>query len=129
MSPRVTIRLVDPAELMSGRVMTRRCGSAFELLIDGTVVRPAAFPALLEARDIAEAKVLPLIHPDRSPPVIRYFMMRNIPGGRLVWLDVHPVQTDVYLQHGLMPQDVADEIASHSTNMLRLFTVPLVHTT
>jgi hypothetical protein len=119
--PHVAIRLVDPAELHFGRVTTRQRGSTFELLLDGTVVDPAAVPALLEARDIALTQVVPLIEPDRPPPIVRYFMERNIPGGRLVSVDVNPFQTDVYLEFGLMPQDTADEVAAHSTNMLRHF--------
>ncbi|MEV0387906.1 hypothetical protein [Nonomuraea sp. NPDC050643] len=123
MSPQVAIRLVAPAELGLGRVVTRQRGGSLELLLDRTVVDPAALPALLEARDIAFARVLPIIESDRPPPLIRYFMERNIPGGGLVSVDVHPVQTDVYLQYGLMPQDMADEVAGHSTNMLRHFTL------
>lgn len=121
MSLQVVVRLVDPAELVLGRVNTRRHGSTLELLLDQTDVDPAALPVLLEARDRALVEVVPLIRFDRPPPTVRYFMERNIPGGRLWHIDAGPVLTDVYLECGLMPQDMADEVASHSTNLLRHF--------
>ncbi|MFB4285658.1 hypothetical protein ACBJ59_61100 [Nonomuraea sp. MTCD27] len=120
MSLQVLVRLVDPAELALGRVNTRRRGRTLELLLDQTQVDPEALPVLLEARDRALAEVVPLIEPGRPTPIVRYFMERNIPGGRL-HLDVGPVLTDVYLEYGLMPQDMADEVAGHSTNLLRHF--------
>jgi hypothetical protein len=124
MSPQhqIVIRLADPAELVLGRVNTRWLGGgAIELLLDRTEADPASVPVLTEARDLALRKVVPLLHAHGPPPIVRYYVERHIPGGRLVHVEPSPWQTDVYLAHGLLPQEMADELAGHSTNLLRHF--------
>ncbi|MFI6819214.1 hypothetical protein ACIBG7_42980 [Nonomuraea sp. NPDC050328] len=52
-------------------------------------------------------------------------MERNLPGGKLVAADLEPYQADIYIEHGLMSQEVADEIAGHSTRLFRRLTPPI----
>jgi hypothetical protein len=52
-------------------------------------------------------------------PVVRVFLECLINFGRLVIIDTEPYQIDVRLQSGLMPPDVADEYAAHSTAFLQ----------
>lgn len=120
-TPHLLIRLVDPAELILSRINLAHVGARIELRIDRTAgVDPAALHPLTELGIQTLAQLVPLIEPGRTP-VVRYYMERAIPGGLLVAADFTPYQADVYLQRGLMPQDVADEIAGHSTNLLRHF--------
>lgn len=119
MTPQLRIHLVDPAKLIMSRINSRWSSGALDVFIDRTHVDPVTAGALLEAGNRAMKDLIPLIKPDR-PPVVRYFMERNI-SDRLVAVDFTPYQADVYLEEGLMPQDLADELAAHSTHLLRHF--------
>lgn len=118
-TPHLLLRLVDPAELILSRINLAHVGGRIELRIDSTAgVDPAALPPLQEIGLRTLTELVPIMIPGR-PPIVRYYLERDIPGNRLVHVEFSPYQADVYLQRGLMPQDVADEIAGHSTNLLR----------
>ncbi|PZG20577.1 hypothetical protein [Nonomuraea aridisoli] len=118
MSPLIVIRLVDPAELVSGRVNMKWRPTAIDVLLDRTVVDPEALPVLEEAAARGLAQLLPILQPGRPVPVVRYFLERDMPVGSL-HLDISPFQTDIFISQGLMPEAVAEELSSHSTHMLR----------
>ncbi|WP_431897820.1 hypothetical protein [Nonomuraea sp. bgisy101] len=120
MTPHLHIGLVNPSVLVISRVNSRMTQGRVELLLDRTGVDPYVLEPLqiIGARTLSE--LVPMLRPGR-PPTVRYFMERDIPG--LVYMDVTPYQADIYLERGLIPQDLADELAGHSTNLLRHFTL------
>ncbi|NJP93954.1 hypothetical protein HCN51_31720 [Nonomuraea sp. FMUSA5-5] len=105
---------------MLSRVNLRWRGGTLEVLLDRTDVDPASVPVLMEATARARTEIVPFIE-DGASPIVRYFMERNIPGDQQFHMDASPYQTDVYLEHGLMPQAIADEIAGHTTNLFRSY--------
>ncbi|MCW2878005.1 MAG: hypothetical protein JWQ95_2105 [Sphaerisporangium sp.] len=118
MIPQTFLRFVDPAELISGRVNTVFSDDRVELRIDRTKLASILFCPLSELGVDITTHLVPRIIPGR-PPIVRYFMERDIPSGLLIHADVTPYQIDIYVKHGLMPPDLADEIAAHSTYLLR----------
>lgn len=117
MTPHLLLRLVDPVALVLSRVNSRWYGGALELRIDRTDVDPAAHSALLEAGIRTLVELVPLIAANRRLPVVRYYTECDIPGRKLWHMDVMPYQADIYLRQGLMPQELADELAGHYTNI------------
>lgn len=113
----LVVNLVDPAILMGGRVSMSWRPGLLDIRLDQTVIEPVAGPAIAEmARDgLAQLATM-----ERHPaPVVRYYVERDIPGGKLVSAEVSPWQIDVYVLKGLMPYDVSQEIAGHATHILR----------
>ncbi|MGW5689125.1 hypothetical protein [Nonomuraea sp. NPDC003754] len=103
---------------MISRVNSRMKHGRLEMLLDRTGVDPNVLEPLqiVGARTLSD--LVPLLTLGRSPTV-RYYLERNVPG--LVHMDVSPYQADVYLERELIPLDLADELAGHSTNLLRHF--------
>jgi hypothetical protein len=120
----LNLRYARPNELLHGRVNLAKTGELFELRIDPAAgIDSAVFQPLIALARTTLPQVLSMIEPGRSP-IVRYYVERNLPGGRLVAADIAPYQADIYVEHGLMPQDVADEIAGHSTHLIRRLTPP-----
>lgn len=117
MTPSLHIHLAAPADLLASRVNTRWSNGQLTMYIDRTGVDPAVIQPLRDVGEKTLADLVPQIDP-RRPPVVRYFLERDIPGSRLVQIEFTPYQADVYLQRGLLPQDLADELAAHSTFLL-----------
>ncbi|WP_219466928.1 hypothetical protein [Nonomuraea rhizosphaerae] len=61
-------------------------------------------------------ELVPLIQ--AHSPVVRYYMNRVIPG-QPIYVEASPWQVDVFVPPGLMPQEVADELAGHYTHAIR----------
>ncbi|MGW3346757.1 hypothetical protein ACWDA3_25890 [Nonomuraea rubra] len=91
-----------------------------KIWMDRTLVDPRLVVALQSAGQQALPTLLHMIVPGRTP-IVRYFLERDIPGGQLVHVELTPYQNDVYVKRGLMPQAVADELAGHSTAILRSY--------
>lgn len=120
-TPHLLLRFVDSADLILSRINIASVGGRIELRIDRTAgVDPAALKPLQEIGLRTLTELMPIMIPDRSP-IVRYYLERDMPDNSLVHVDLTPYQVDVYLQRDLMPQWVADEIAGHSTNLLRHF--------
>lgn len=118
MTPLVHVRLVDPVELVLSRINSRMRGGLLEVRIDCTGVDPAVREPLERTSADALGGLMPLLEPGQTP-IVRYYVERNVPD--LVQFDVAADQADVYLERGLMPRDLVDELAGHSTNLLRKF--------
>jgi hypothetical protein len=122
MTPHLLLHLVDPAALVLSRINSWwMISGSLELRIDRTYVNPVALPALLEAGVRTLVELVPLIAANPLP-VVRYYMVSDVPDRRLMHMDTSAFQIDVYLQHGLMPQDLADELAGHYMNIARHLT-------
>lgn len=120
MTPHLLLHLVDPVALVLGRVNSWWISGALELRIDRTHVNPVALPALLDAGARTLIELVPHIEANLLP-VVRYYLV-DMPSPQLMHMDISAFQVDVYLQHGLMPQDLADELAGHYTNIARHLT-------
>lgn len=119
-TPRLFLRIVDPAELILSRINLANTARGLELRIHPLAgVDPVALDPLQRAGEQALADLVPIMIPG-VVPIIRYHLIRNVPGG-LVHVEPSPYQADVFLELGLMPQDVGDEIAGQSTNLMRHF--------
>ncbi|MEV4059685.1 hypothetical protein [Nonomuraea dietziae] len=122
MTPHLHVRLVNPSELVLSRINLTYLGGRLELRIDRTArVDPAVQDALRAMANRALTELVSMANP-RRPPIVRYYLESGIPGG-LVHADLSPYQADIYLERGLMPQDLADELAAHSTFLLRRITL------
>jgi hypothetical protein len=115
--------LVGTTRLVSSRVNTRRTKGGIIVEIDQAAgVDPAVLLPLQREGGQAITDLIPhLIEGDT--PVIRYHLERDIPGGRLVHVEVDPLQTDVYLMPGLIPWDITREISAQSNHLLRHFSL------
>lgn len=122
-SPRITINLTDPSELLTGRVQTRiTAAAALDIQIDNTAgVDPIVLEPLRD-KSIGALSLLALRGETSRLITVRYIVERNIPD--LVDMDVDVAQVDVYIDCGLVPQDVADELAAHATHLTRKLLLP-----
>jgi hypothetical protein len=118
--PQVHVRLVDHSELVLSRINSRLRGGALEVLIHRDGVDPAAEAALERATQRAMIDLMPLIEAGRVP-VLRYFLERDIPGRVPFAWDFAPYQADFYLEKGLMPEALTQELQAHANNLLRHF--------
>lgn len=118
--PQIHVRLVDHSELVLSRINSRLRGGALEVLIHRAGVDPAAGAALERATRRATIDLMPLIEAGR-PPLLRYFLERDIPGRAPFAWDFAPYQSDFYLEKGLMPEGLLQELAGHVNNLLRHF--------
>lgn len=119
--PQIRVRLVDHAVLVRSRINTRLLrGGALEVLIQRDGVDPAVGAVLERATRLAMVDLMPLIEAGR-PPVLRYFLERDIPGRSPFAWDWADYQVDFYLEKGLMPADLTQELAGHANHLLRHF--------
>ncbi len=116
--PVLSIRLAPLAPLLlHSRIATRITPGRIDTVIADT---SGVDPAVLEPLRAAGAQALDDLQRRGgiSPLItVRYILDRAIPG--LVRIDASEAQIDVYVELGLMPQDIADELAAHATHLAR----------
>lgn len=116
---RIRVRLVDPATLISGSVSIRATAGLAEVRIaENARVAHEALDLLKAAGEEVVAALASIAHPGRAP-IVRYFLERDMPRGQLLVAETTHYQVDIRVRRGLIPQDIADEIAGHSTELLR----------
>ena|SRR5688572_7659940 len=115
---RLVVNLVDPADLLVGRVGMRFRPGLLNVRLDRNAVDPAAGPAIATmGREVMRR--LATMRRQAIPLMVRYHLEHDLPGGQLITAEVGPYQIDVCVLSGLMSYDVSQEIAGHATYILR----------